>query len=246
MKKLPFILSAFLIVFINSAKAQNTTPEIGDTINYASLDWFKKGNTFFFTTRDVTGQVLDLFKKKIIDIKNQDQTITSVIEFSSKSKFTLTWIGAPEKLWMDFGTEFTRIIKNNIPDLKFSPKNEVPNRDNGMYAIPLELSVGLQLDDVHFQLLGTLDDKEVKIMTTLSQRKIVGREDLKTSAGKFDCFKISGLCTTTIETNGKTKNLLKPTLEYFWFDVHSGIIKLESHDLRDKLIGITYLTEIKK
>ncbi|MEO9210864.1 MAG: hypothetical protein ABI208_07190 [Ginsengibacter sp.] len=246
MKKLLFILSAFLIVFIPSTRAQNTTLEIGATINYASLDWFKKGNTFFFTTRDETGQVLDQNKKKIIYVKIQDESTTSLIEFSSKTKFTFTWIGTSEKLWMDFGTEITRIVKNNIPDLKFSPKNEVPNKDNGMYSIPLYLAVGLQLGDANFQLLGTLDDKEVKILTTLTQRKIVGREELKTSAGKFDCFKISSLSTTTIDTNGKIKNLMKPTLEYFWFDVHSGLIKQESHNLRDKLITISYLTEIKK
>ena len=246
MKKTFLFLSVFLTVFTTSTKAQNTTPEISATINYASSDWFKKGNTFLFTARDGTGQVVDQFTKKIIDIQNYDETTTSIIEFSSKSKFTLTWIGTKEKLWIDFGTEFTRVIKNNIPDLKFSPKNEVPTQENGMYSIPIELSVGKQLDDAHFQLLGTMDDKEVKILTTLTQRKIVGREELKTPAGKFDCFKISALCTITIETNGKIKNLMKPTLEYFWFDVHSGIIKLESHDLRGKLIGITYLTEIKK
>ena len=246
MKKIFTFLTIFLIIFNTSTKAQNTTPKIDATINYASLDWFKKGDIFLFTARDETGQVLDLFKKKIIDVKNQDETTTSVIEFSSKTKFTLTWIGTPEKLWMDFGSEFTRIIKNTIPDLKFSSKNEVPNKDNGMYSIPLDLAVGLELDDAHFQLLGILEDKEVKIITTLTQRKIVGREELKTPAGKFDCFKISSLSTTTIETNGKIKNLMKPTLEYFWFDVHSGLIKLESHDLRGKLSGITYLTEIKK
>ncbi len=245
MKKYSFFFFTIFFLHISVVKAQDVVPD-NNTINYNSLDWFKKGTAFLFTTRDGTGQVIDYSRKKIENVQVEHQNKSVLIKVESKTKYQLNWLGTPEKLWMNYGTEYSILLKNIYPDFQFASNNEPPTPENGMYSIPLQLSAGLALNDAHFQIQGTLDDKEVKFINTLTERKVEGLEELKTSAGKFNCFKISALSTTTIETKGKIKNLIKPSREYIWFDVHSGIIKMESHDLRGKLISISYVTEIKK
>lgn len=246
MKKYPLLLSALLILFITSTKAQDTAPEAQSTINYNSLDWFRKGTAFLFTTRDGAGQVIDYSRKKIENVQDVNQNKSVLIKVESKTNYQLNWLGTSEKLWMDYGTAYSLLLKNIYPDFRFASNNEPPTQENGMYSIPLQLTTGVALNDVHFQVNGTIDDKEVKFINTLTERKVEGLEELKTPAGKFNCFKISALSSTTIESKGKIKNLIKPSREYIWFDVHSGIIKMESHDLRGKLISISYVTEIKK
>jgi len=101
--------------------------------------------------------------------------------------------------------------------------------------IPENLEVGMELDDGSVTITGNIP---MTMKTTITDRKVVAREEIETPAGKFDCFKI----TYNIEMKMGMKRTMKGVE---WIAKNVGVVRSESYNGRDKLMGYSLLTKVK-
>lgn len=104
--------------------------------------------------------------------------------------------------------------------------------------MPSKIKVGEHLKDGLINI--EISSSGMKIMTmevVVSDRKVLGEESVTTSAGTFDCYKIS---QTVI-----TKMMMKLVVKSIdWLSPGTGMIKSESYSDSDKLTGRSELIEI--
>jgi hypothetical protein len=103
---------------------------------------------------------------------------------------------------------------------------------------PKTLVAGQKLPDAALTL--TIDGPvKTGITTNIVNRKVEGFESVTTSAGTFDCVKISydyNSKVMFIKTNGRAVE---------WFALNVGTVKSETYDSRGKLLGTNLLTGLK-
>lgn len=97
---------------------------------------------------------------------------------------------------------------------------------------PEHLETGMTLPDASMQ----IDMGIMKFTTSLVDRKVEGRETVTTSAGTFDCYKI----TYTIKSKS-IMNIEMGAADYITEKI--GVIKTESYDKKGNLKGYTLLTQ---
>ena len=100
--------------------------------------------------------------------------------------------------------------------------------------IPSDLAVGKVLNDASLKMSGSMPFKmEVNIV----DRKVVAKESIKTSAGTFECYKI----TYTI----KTKTIMSmETKGADWIAENVGMVRSENYNKNGKLKGYSLLTKM--
>ena len=117
--------------------------------------------------------------------------------------------------------------------------------DASWLELPQTLTVGMTLQDgtgtISVYKSGTL---YLTTKISITNRKVASSETITTAAGTFTCFKITQdiLIETTII--GITTKMKSKSVEYF--AAGTGLVKSESYDKNDKLIGHSELTKITK
>jgi hypothetical protein len=132
------------------------------------------------------------------------------------------------------GTENKELNFIRIDDAKFYTCVAESENLNDYSEFPLLYTADLKLRDVESELKmtggvnigGSFTRKDLN-------RKIVGEEVLKTEAGDFNCYKITG------ELEVRSRN--SPYTA--WFNSELGIIKMEAYDKKGKT---TYVEVLKK
>jgi len=107
-------------------------------------------------------------------------------------------------------------------------------------TIPSNLSKGQVLDDGSVSVIISNSGMKLMTMTVhVTNRKVEGFEKVTTSAGTFDCVKIS--------FDSEMKMLFKVKVSGVqWFSKNVGIVKSEDYDKKGKLTGSTEITKITK
>lgn len=77
-----------------------------------------------------------------------------------------------------------------------------------------------------------------KMSVSVYNRKVEGSESITTSAGTFDCLKISCTIKTNMMGEVKTKGIE-------WYAKDIGLVRSEIHDLKGKLLSYTVMSLIK-
>ncbi len=109
--------------------------------------------------------------------------------------------------------------------------------------IPADLSEGQTLPDAAMTITVanggmTLMEMNMKI----TDRKVVGKEQITVPAGEYDCYKVSYQTTTESKAAGiPFKNSMK-TVEYYAPNV--GVVRTEMFDAKDRLQGYTVLSRV--
>jgi len=103
---------------------------------------------------------------------------------------------------------------------------------------PKKLVAGQSLPDASISLSM---DGPVKagITTNITNRKVEGFESVTTSAGTFECVKIS------YDFNSKVMFIKTSGRAIDWFAINVGTVKSESYNAKGKLIGTNLLTAMK-
>ncbi len=100
--------------------------------------------------------------------------------------------------------------------------------------IPSDLEVGKVLNDGSIKMSGSIP---FTMEVNITNRKVVGRESVTTSAGTFDCYKI----TYTV----KSKSIMSMESKGAdWIAENVGMVKSENYNKNDKLQGYSLLTKM--
>lgn len=108
--------------------------------------------------------------------------------------------------------------------------------------LPARLSPGQLLKNGSVTLTAEGSPIAMKIMVSITDRKVEGMETITTPAGTFACYKISSRSSTSMQM-GINMNLQFSTID--WFAEKVGLVKTESFDKNGKPSGSTVLVNRK-
>ena len=115
-------------------------------------------------------------------------------------------------------------------------QEELKFKGNNALVLKRQAKAGESMPDRSYSLIANMLKNEI----TISGATYMGEERISTTAGKFDCLKISYL--------KRTKVLLKSTTHRIneWYAEGIGLVKSESFDMKGKPAGKTLLVKIVK
>lgn len=115
-------------------------------------------------------------------------------------------------------------------------QEELKFKGNNALVFKRQAKAGESMPDRSYSLIANMLKNEI----TISGATYMGEERISTTAGKFDCLKISYL--------KRTKVLLKSTTHRIneWYAEGIGLVKSESFDMKGKPAGKTLLVKIVK
>ncbi len=208
-----------------------------------SLLFFKEGASTVMTSYNkdnkVTGSVKTTYKKVT---KSSDGAIVSANQESFDKK------GKAES-----NRDFT--IKCSKGNLYFDSKTLLASDQTDAYKnmemkmegddmeIPSKLAVGDLLKDVNIKFSFSSKDGSpmppINLTLKITNRKVELKESVTTTAGTFDCYKI----TEDVEMKSIFTSNFK---SINWFSFEAGNVKTESYKENGKFLSKSELTEIKK
>jgi hypothetical protein len=108
-------------------------------------------------------------------------------------------------------------------------------------AFPASMKAGDVLPDANMNIIVRSNGVQfMNMMVTITDRKVVSKENLTTPAGTFDCYKLS---STSIS---KTKVLTITSSSTEWIAEGVGIVKSESYNKKGKLTSYMELSRFEK
>lgn len=103
---------------------------------------------------------------------------------------------------------------------------------------PNSLTVGSELKDGSITLTGNGTGLPIKLNCVISDRKVVGKETINTAMGDLECYKITSKSTIKNQM-GISMTFTFNAVE--WIAPKYGVVKSESYNKNDKLMGYTIL-----
>lgn len=129
-------------------------------------------------------------------------------------------------------------MKMLIPSAQMEQFGKADVKADDVYVeYPSSMKVGDALKDANFNLEMDQGGLKQTLIMNISNRKVEGKESVTTSAGTWDCFKISYKAKLTIKTAGIGIPMNIDGTE--WYAPDFGVVKTESKQ------GGTAITSIK-
>ncbi len=219
----------------------------------AEYEQMKKGVVYTMTSYNAKDKVTSTATTTVNDVKTSGTAttadLTQVVK-DEKGKETGTM---NTTVSCDGGT-FSIDMKNfTSPDQTRAYKDMNMTFEGNTLQYPSNLSVGSTLPDGTLKMKAS--DKKSgapfgETTITITDRKVVAKESMTTSAGTFECYKITytfNFESMMIMPGGQTMNMpgLKPRQVTEWYSTKVGAVRSETWK-GDKMEGYTVLTELKK
>lgn len=227
-------LIAISLIIPDNANAQECKylfpAEVGTTLEYTSYN--KKGREDSYQTQ------------KVVEIRQDEGVTVYKVEASSKTdKKGDNAVVTTFEIKCDGGNfymnmkDFTSSV--NYDQYQGSPDMEVlVNSDDLFY--PSDLSVGQTLPEGSIEMSVEANGMRLFGSTiTIKDRKVDAKESITTSAGTFECYKVSSVVETKSVMSMESKTIQ-------WIADGIGIVKTENLSSKGKLIGYQLLTGINK
>ncbi len=198
----------------------------------------KEGAEMEITNYDAKNKVTGTVKEKIL----KKETITNGIAITFESRTFNKKGDSTSRNQFQVKCEngvFYFDMNNFIPPSQNQSGNNSMEIKADKLNFPSSPSVGQSLSDGTVTMSMKNGDIQLMSMTvTISNRKIEAIENVTTSAGTFECYKISYHVTTDMmfktESNGME-----------WIAKNVGLVKSENYDKNGKLNGSSSLTLLK-
>jgi hypothetical protein len=136
-------------------------------------------------------------------------------------------------------------MKMNIPGGGQAQNMSAKMKSSDSYLMyPTTLRPGQFLADGAFHMESEVNGMPMVLDLNISQRKVEGKESITTTAGTWDCFKISYNIEMKISVMGAGVPMDLKATE--WFAPGFGMVKSMSYNKNGKLMGSTQITKLEK
>lgn len=220
----------------------------GGSGDCGSLYVFRKGAVVESVSEDATGKEQSKQVSTVVNVTSGGGSMTSEVEMKSagagikEQVLTGKYSCDGSNLYVDLKSLFAQMEASGTTvegdDVKF----------------PINVTDGQSLPDASYTLSMNQGGKVTKIVSTIRDRKVEGREKVTTPAGTFDCYKITANVDAEIQMpdmDEKTRQMMKemkknmPKQHFvMYFDPKVSIVKMEMFS-GDNLISRTTVTSIK-
>ena len=230
MKKIALFVSALLIC--GMAYAQYFCTKNGTELHYVNYDEAGQSVSNVTTTvKNVTnedGKTLADYYSKTVTTKTKNNTSYSLTQWSYDGNNTV----CTEDLMYELQTP--TLICTVLQLKRLCRKTGSLTEITLLHCRTMQKQVNLC--DRSYKLILNMLKNEINI----SGAAYMGNETVSTTAGKFDCIKISYLKRTKIVLKTTTLRITE------WYAKGIGLVKSEAYDTKGKSYGKTLLTKIVK
>ena len=163
---------------------------------------------------------------KISDVSGSDAAVTAIVNTEMIDKKGKTVSKATGNYKCNGGVMMVD-MKMSIPSAQMEQFKNAEVKAQDIYIeYPAVINVGDQLKDATLSM--DMDNNGLKqtLNMVISDRKVEAKESVTTTAGTWDCFKISSKIKLTIKTMGVGIPMNLESTE--WFAPGFGVIKTES------------------
>ncbi len=262
MKNTFLFLFLFAIISCNDSKTESKTPgadssattgnsieKIAATGNCSNLYLFHKGTVVEAVNYDGGGKETSKQVSTVVNVSNEGGATVSEVEMknisagSNEQVFTGKYSCDGNNLYVDLSSLFA------------SMEAKGAKIEGDPIVFPINITEGQSLPDASYSFTVSKGDKEMKIKSTIKNRKVEGRESVTTPAGTFNCYKISATVDASMEMPGqdeKTKQMMEamkkamPKQRFtMFFDPNVSIVKVDTYS-GDQLVSRSEVTAIRK
>lgn len=215
--------------------------------------WFKSGAMMEFETTNGKGESLNKSRTEISKVYNEGQvTVADATASDSEgNSVTMQFKCAGDKMYMDFGSMIKQAMQKageqgaDQASIQRALDNTEIGFSDGFMDFPKNMYPGQVLQDVSVSIKSSPTPQfSLEMVSTLTDRKVVAREKITTTAGTFDCMKISGVRQSSMKVLGMNRKM-PTTTEYLWFAPGIGVVKQDDHQENGMLSSSTQLTAYK-
>ncbi|MBU3837874.1 MAG: hypothetical protein H9777_06100 [Candidatus Phocaeicola faecigallinarum] len=226
MKKIALFVSALLIC--GMAKAQYFCTKNGTELHYVNYDEAGQSISNVTTTvKNVTNE-----DSKTVTTKTQNNTSYSLTQWSYDGNNTVCTEDLMYELYIASDSDPAKYG----PTAKAALQEDRKFDGNNSFTLSDNAKAGESMPDRSYKLILNMLKNEINI----SGAAYMGNETVSTTAGKFDCIKISYLKRTKIVLKTTTLRITE------WYAKGVGLVKSEAYDTKGKSYGKTLLTKIVK
>ncbi len=225
------IFIALIMLFTTASWAQSCEP-------YFPMN---EGTEFEITNYDAKGKTTGKSKHLVEKVNGSGDNISAevkVITYDKKDKEVATNTLVMECKNGVFMVDMNTYI--NQESMKAYENMEM-TVDASNLELPSGMSAGQKLKDAKIKIsMGAAGGMTfMNMFVNISNRKVEAVEDITTSAGTFNCIKI----TQDVEAKVGIKVTSKVTE---WYAKDVGMVRSESYNKKGKLMGTSELTSLKK
>jgi hypothetical protein len=202
------------------------------TVYFPTEEGTELGYTYF----SKPGKVESSSKMKIISTNNSGGKLKMDIAaetFDAKGKPSIAFNYA---VWCD-GENFCIDMRSALGSMNLTELEGFKIETTDM-QFPSKLNPGQQLSDASIQ-LSLEGPVPMNMVTNITNRKVESKESVTTPAGTFDCYKITYDMFSKIsivKTEGRVVE---------WYAPNVGMVRSETYNKKDKLLGFNELTSLK-
>ncbi|HIZ05104.1 MAG TPA: hypothetical protein H9818_04500 [Candidatus Phocaeicola gallistercoris] len=234
MRKLSLFIAALLIC--HTMQAQYFCTNEGVELHYVNYD--EVGQSTSDETATVTNvkqdgtQVSARYMTKIVTTKLKNNTSYTLVDWTYDGGKTI----CKEDLM------YGPYINSDLDPAKYDQKahdamaDELKWKGDNTFELVDGAKAGESMSDRSYSLIQNMLRNDI----TVSGAAYMGKENVSTTAGKFDCVKISYLKRTKILLKTETVRVTE------WYAKNIGLVKSEMYDTKGVLKGKTLLVKIVK
>ncbi|WP_339696112.1 hypothetical protein [uncultured Marixanthomonas sp.] len=217
------IIAAFITT---SVAAQN---------NCSTFYPFQQGVTFQITNYGKNKRVAAITDFLVTDASSNFATFTSFLrdkdgEVLNEATFTMSCEN--DGIVVDMESLLNPQLLDNYRDFE----TEISGTK---IVIPNNLQVGQELPDASMTMLVNMSGINLRMEVSMTDRAVVDRETITTSAGTFDCFVIG-------YTNTINMGMNRTTTAKQWISKGVGMVKQEDYNRRGRVTSSSLLTDFQR
>lgn len=209
-----------------------------------------EGTVLTYVNYDDAGQSVSNETVTVANVKNEGSLktadyITKIVNNKAKNNTSYTLFN-----WSYDGTNtvcredlaYGAYIKSDSDPAKYDNAartvflDELKFKGDNAFSLSNEAKAGASIPDRSYSVIQNMLKNEV----TISGASYLGTEKVSTTAGKFDCLKISYLKRTKIVLKSTTWRVTE------WYAEGVGLVKSESYDTKGRPAAKTLLTKISQ
>lgn len=216
--------------------------------------WFREGAFMEFEAKDGKDKTLQKSKMTIVKIHQEGSVTIADVKASDdqNNEFDMQYKCIGDKMYMDFGAVMQQAMQKaqasgaDAAAVENAVKNTEIGISDGFMSFPNQMYPGQKLDKVTVSIKTSPSPQvSMEVFSTLENRTVVGREQIQTPAGSFECVKIKGERRSSMKVMGMNKKMPSST-EYVWFAKGIGVVRQEDYDDKGKLQTVSQLINYKR
>jgi hypothetical protein len=198
---------------------------------------FEEGSVSEITSYDKKQRVAAILEYSVVESSGDKASLQAIIKDKKGKLLTKTQynlICNNDGIEIDFKSMYN-------PQMMMQFENMETKVTGTNIVLPNNLSVGDELPDANMKINISMSGINMNTAVTMSQRKVVGKEEVTTSAGTFDCYVIT--YTNNVEAS---MGISMETTSKQWIAKGVGMVKQEDYNKKGKISSSSMLTAFKK